>query len=92
MVLRDPGGVMKLVVGSVLLEVTLSRTDDSRHMQGLSGCVMLNTVTFMWTTCRVEGRWKAYSVCRRSLESLLCHSLVLSSKATTLIRYWSSRC
>ena len=62
MVLRDPGGVMKLVVGSVLLEVTLSRTDDSRHMQGLSGCVMLNTLTFMWTTCRVEGRWKAYSV------------------------------
>ena len=62
MVLRDPGGVMKLVVGSVVLEVTLSRTDDSRHMQGLSGCVMLNTLTFMWTTCRVEGRWKAYSV------------------------------
>ena len=26
-------GVMKLVVGSVLLEVTLSRTDDSRHMR-----------------------------------------------------------
>ena len=53
---------MILVLVSVLLGVIISRTDDSRHVQGLSVCVMLNTLTFMWTTCRVEGRWKAYSV------------------------------